>query len=124
MKFVAFNKHDQPIYYVNDHFEFFYYSNRERLSHEEQARLTREIADWTLPEYMCVNTRTGEKTTTRLLYEKSLKTDLDDPDTQSWIDNQRLNGYNEATIADDLGISTKTLQRHYPKKAAKHSWLH
>lgn len=125
MKFVVFNKYDQPIYLINDDFEFFYYRNRDRLSDEEQLRLKKEIGNWTIPEHRCVNRRTGEMTTTRLLYEKSLKTDLDDPDTQSWIDTRRLNGYNEATIADDLGISTKTLQRRYPpNKTAKHSWLH
>lgn len=123
MKYVAFNKHDQPIYYINNNFEFFYFSSRKRLSDEEQAILTSEIADWTLPDFVCMHRKTGEKTSSRLLYEQSLKTDLDDPETQLWIDQKRLDRYNEATIADELGISTKTLQRRYPK-ATKHSWSH
>jgi|GEM_PF-5328515 len=115
MKYVVYKNINTPIYYLNEKFEFFYYPDDERIHEFQQKWLEKNISDWSLQNYDCVNLRTGNTSTTRELYEKSQKVEIGEPKTIALIDALREQGRNEAEIAYELGLSTKTIQRHHPK---------
>lgn len=116
MKYLLYKDLNTPVYYINEQFEFFYYLDKTKVSDEKHDWLVQHIGDRSLPEYKCINLKTGEITNSRLLYEKSIKVSLQDPKTKILIDDLRSRGLNEATIADEIGVSVRSIQRHYRRK--------